>query len=381
MVLGLAACSRTETTMPGKTVAGYGAWKSPLTAARVTVGALRFDHLVLDGDDLYWVEGRASEGGRHVIVRREPSGRITDVTPQGFSARSRVHEYGGASYTVRGGIVFFTNFADQRLYRQAPADTPVPLTAEGYYYADCRVDLARSRLVCVREDHSKTGEPVNSIVAVGMHVPARAGTHSDLVLVSGADFYSDPIVSPDGSRLAWLQWDHPNMPWDGTELWTADIKADGSLLSKVKVAGGKDESIFQPEWSPDGTLYFVSDRTGYWNLYRQLKTGADALHPMPAEFQPGDLLVSDGESAGVVLHHRRPLEDGAARDRPSPLRTDRSATRAHRRDRGDHTRGVLHWWIADRTDSCCPHDDCGSGGGGDPVVHHRSGRARVDLDG
>ena len=148
MVLG--GCTHREETMP-KTSAGYGSWKSPLTAARVTAGALRFDHLVLDGDDLYWIEGRASESGRNVIVRREPDGRMTDVTPSGFNARSRVHEYGGASYTVRGGIVYFSNFADQRLYRQAPGAAPVPLTTEGYYYADCRVtSLVRACSACVR---------------------------------------------------------------------------------------------------------------------------------------------------------------------------------------------------------------------------------------
>jgi dienelactone hydrolase len=275
-------CTHREETMPKKTIAGYGSWKSPLTAARVTAGALRFDHLVLDGEDLYWVEGRASEGGRNVVVRREPNGRITDVTPAAFNARSRVHEYGGGSFTVSGGVVYFSNFADQRLYRQAPGAAPAPITAEGYYYADCRVDPARSRLLCVREDHTKSGEPINSIVAVSAAASGKAS--SGTVLASGADFYSDPILSPDRSRFAWLQWFHPNMPWDGTELWTADVKADGSLGAKTKVAGGKDESIFQPEWAPDGTLFFVSDRTGFWNLYRQLATGIDALHPMPAEF-------------------------------------------------------------------------------------------------
>jgi dienelactone hydrolase len=282
----LGGCTHREETMP-KTSAGYGSWKSPLTAARVTAGALRFDHLVLDGDDLYWIEGRASESGRNVIVRREPDGRMTDVTPSGFNARSRVHEYGGASYTVRGGIVYFSNFADQRLYRQAPGAAPVPLTTEGYYYADCRVDVARARLLCVREDHTQPGEPVNSIVAVPAGAPAKSSP--DRVLASGADFYSNPILSPDGSRFAWLQWHHPNMPWDGTELWTAEVKADGSLGAKEKVAGSKDESIFQPEWSPDGTLFFVSDRTGYWNLYRSARlkpgpTSVEAIYPMSAEF-------------------------------------------------------------------------------------------------
>ncbi|MBA3270657.1 MAG: S9 family peptidase [Acidobacteria bacterium] len=260
------------------TIAGYGTWKSPLTAARVTAGALRFDHLVFDGDDLYWSEGRASEGGRLVVVRRSPDGAIGDVTPAGFNVRTRVHEYGGASYTVDRGTVYFSNYSDQKLYRQAPGAAPEPLTEDGCFYADATVDRARHRLVCVQEDHrNDSAEAVNSIVAVGSRV---------VPLVAGADFYSDPILSPDGSRLAWLQWNHPNMPWDGTELWAADVNDDGDLGALTKVAGGQSESIFQPEWSPDGTLFYISDRTGWWNLYRAegSREAGDAVLDMDAEF-------------------------------------------------------------------------------------------------
>jgi dipeptidyl aminopeptidase/acylaminoacyl peptidase len=285
--------------------APYGTWTSPLTAARVTAGSLRFDHIVLDGDDVYWIEGRASEGGRNVIVRRTPDGRTTDVTPATFNVRTRVHEYGGAAYTVHGGIVFFSNFADQRLYRQAANQAPIALTPAGYFYADCAIDASRGRLICVREDHTKgDAEPINTIVAVdwaeakasALRTEATGGSkdpplqrgggqsaHSS-VLASGADFYSDPVVSPDGTHLAWLEWRHPNMPWDGTELWVAAIAKDGSLSAREKVAGGVDESIFQPSWSPDGILYFVSDRTGWWNLYRRRGTAIEPIHPMPAEF-------------------------------------------------------------------------------------------------
>jgi len=298
--VSISACSWSDATVHQQTVGPYGTWKSPLTAARVTAGALRFDHLVLDGDDLYWVEGRTSEGGRYVIVRRTPDGRISDVTPDGFNVRTRVHEYGGAAYTVHRGALYFSNFSDQRLYRQTGHHAPQPLTRDGYFYADCHVDARRDRLLCVREDHTRaTGEPINTIVVVPLPAfnEARGITRSssfgnDTVLVSGADFYSDLTLSPDGSRLAWLQWNHPNMPWDGTELWVADVKADGSLSAREKVAGGADESIFQPEWSPDGRLYFVSDRTGWWNLYRTagqttasaVPRAIEALHPMAAEF-------------------------------------------------------------------------------------------------
>lgn len=261
-------------------VSPYGTWQSPLTAARVTAGSLRFDHIVLDGDDVYWLEGRASEAGRHVIVRRTGAGNTSDVTPAGFNVRSRVHEYGGAPYTVDRGAIFFSNFRDQRLYRQAGRGAPQPLTVEGFFYADAAVDRARARLLCVREDHTAVDrEPVNTIVAVSI-----AGD-AERVIVSGADFYSDPVLSPDGARLAWLQWHHPNMPWDGTELWVAQLGADGLPTIREKIAGSADESIFQPEWSPDGRLYFVSDRTGWWNLYRAGAASAvEAIHPMPADF-------------------------------------------------------------------------------------------------
>ena len=251
-----------------KQIVPYGSWPSPLSAARVTAGGLRLDQIQLDGDDVYWLEGRASEGGRNVIVKRSPSGEIIDVTPPGFNVRSRVHEYGGGAYTVHRGTVFFSNFADQRIYQQEPGATPQPITPEGASYADARVDVPRSRLVCVREQDGQ-----NAIVAVPGHV-----------LVEGADFYSDPIVSPDWKFLAWLQWNHPNMPWDGTELWVAIFNPDGSIGSREKIAGGTEESIFQPEWSPDSALYFASDRTGWWNLYRWRGLSIEAVHPMEAEF-------------------------------------------------------------------------------------------------
>src|SRR6478735_11535458 len=254
----------------------YGAWPSPLSAARVTAGALRFDQIQLNGTDVYWIEGRASEGGRNVIVRRSLDGSIVDMTPVGFNVRSRVHEYGGGAYTVHNGTIYFSNFADPIVYQQERNKAPLAITSAGPSYADFRMDEQRSRLVGVREH---AGD--NCIVAI----PGE-------VFVEGADYYSDPIVSPDGRFLAWLEWRHPNMPWDGTELWVAMFKADGSIGAREHVAGGRSESIFQPEWAPDGQLYFVSDRTGWWNLYRwnpstPLRASggdAEAVHPMQAEF-------------------------------------------------------------------------------------------------
>jgi dipeptidyl aminopeptidase/acylaminoacyl peptidase len=228
---------------------------------------------------VYWIEGRASEGGRNVVVKRTADGRLIDVTPTGFNVRSRVHEYGGAPYVVDRGTVFFSNFSDQRVYRQSASDAPHAITSEGFFYADATVDVSRQQLIAVREDHTRHDhEPLNTLVAI------QWDGSREQVLVSGADFYSDPILSPDGRRLAWLQWHHPNMPWDGTELMVADYAENGTLGTPMRIAGGSDESIFQPEWSADGRLYFVSDRTGWWNLYRHTASGAEAIHPMPAEF-------------------------------------------------------------------------------------------------
>ncbi|MGH2437909.1 MAG: prolyl oligopeptidase family serine peptidase, partial [bacterium] len=237
---------------------------------------------MLDGDDLYWTELRPSEGGRKVIVRRTPDGRTTDMTPRPFNARTRVHEYGGGDFLVHDGSVYFSNFADQCLYRVDPGTSPERFTSKGAFrYADGIIDRKRNRIIAVREDHTQSEQDAeNTLIAL----PWSEGEPS--VLASGADFYSSPRLSPDGRRLAWLSWNHPNMPWDGTELWVAEIRSNGLLGQPRLVAGGREESIFQPEWSPQGTLYFVSDRTGWWNLYRwkEETNTIDPLAPMEAEF-------------------------------------------------------------------------------------------------
>jgi dipeptidyl aminopeptidase/acylaminoacyl peptidase len=262
-------------------IAPYGFWRSPITSDRIVAEVIGLGEIRLDGEDLYWVEMRPTEGGRSVIVRRAPDGSITDQTPLPFSARTRVHEYGGGAFTVHDGVVYFSNFSDQRLYRQDPGQAPSPITPEGERrYADGGVDRRRGRLICVCEDHSIPGrEPVNMLVSVDL-----AGLGAPQTLVSGSDFYAAPRLSPDGRRLAWLAWNHPNMPWDGNELWVGEIDADGSAGAKKKVTGGAHESIFQPEWSPEGVLTFISDRTGWWNLYRQRENGVEPLAPMEAEF-------------------------------------------------------------------------------------------------
>lgn len=250
------------------TISPYGTWISPITTDLIVADSVGLGQIALDGGDVYWVEMRPLEAGRHVLVKQTPDGITSDVTPAPFNVRTRVHEYGGGACAVSGGTVYFTNFADQRVYRQTVGQEPIPITPEcDTRHADFEVDFPRSRLICVQENHSNQGEPVNSIVAVSMDSSEDSKTSLE-VLISGSDFYSSPRLSPDGSRLCWLSWNHPNMPWDGTELWICELNGDGRVTKQRMVAGGIAESICQPEWAPDGRLYFVSDRSGWWNLYR-----------------------------------------------------------------------------------------------------------------
>ena len=261
-------------------IAPYGSWKSPVTAEVVAGGEVGLEQVRLDGDDVYWIERRSQESGRKVIVRRSPDGRATDVTPASLNARTRVHEYGGGDYAVSDGTIVFANFTDQRLYAQRVGSPPRPLTpAASLRYADGVIDRRRNLLFCVCEDHTGHGEAINTLVSIDLQ-----GGGAGNVLVSGNDFYSSPRLSPDGSQLAWLTWNHPNMPWDGTELWVGKLNEDGSMSETMRAAGGANESICQPEWSPDGTLYFISDRTCWWNLYSWRENKVEPLCPMEAEF-------------------------------------------------------------------------------------------------
>lgn len=249
-----------------RNIAPYGSWKSPITSDLIVTGSVGLSQPRFDGQDIYWVEMRPTEAGRNVIVKKGPTGDSIDVNPPPFNARTRAHEYGGSDYVAINGAVYFSNFVDQRLYRQLPGDEPRPITpVSEMRFADGNVDNQRGRLICIREDHSLgASQVVNTVVSL------RLDTNDDcgVVLAGGNDFYSSPKVSPDGTHLAWLTWNHPNMPWDGCELWVGEFADDGTLSSSRRVAGGIAESIFQPEWSPDGVLYFASDRNGWWNLER-----------------------------------------------------------------------------------------------------------------
>jgi dipeptidyl aminopeptidase/acylaminoacyl peptidase len=267
--------------MNEKKIAPYGSWKSPITSDLIVSATIGLGQIAIDGDDIYWVEARPLEKGRSVVVKHAPDGQTVDLTPSPFNARTRVHEYGGGSFVVSDSVIWFSNFADQRLHRKDAGAEPQAITPEAdLRYADGLIDRFRNRMICVREDHTVAGsEDVNTIVSLPLD-----GAGEQRVIVSGNDFYSSPRLSPDGSRLVWLAWNHPNMPWDGTELWVADVQEDGSLANASRIAGGVDESIFQPEWSPVGELHFVSDRTGWWNLHRWRDGRIEARCPMQAEF-------------------------------------------------------------------------------------------------
>jgi len=255
--------------MKRKRKAPFGSWTSPISAAdavaRSTELRQGFGQSQVDDSYLYWIEGRPQEGGRSVVCRRDSVGIIADISPAGRSVRTRVHEYGGGDFTVAGGILYFVDQADQRIYA-VPADgtedaSPLSLTDTGRC-ADLVIDSSRRRLLCIREMHSGDTEPVNSLIALDLI------DGSLVTLATGADFYAAPALSPCGDRLAWLQWNHPNMPWDACELWLADVDGRGVPRDARCIAGGLRESIFQPAWAPDATLYFISDRSGWSNLYR-----------------------------------------------------------------------------------------------------------------
>jgi len=229
-------------------IAPYGSWKSPITSDLIVAQSIALSEVRLDGEEIYWLEGRPQEQGRSVVVRADGrGGRVTDITPKPYSARTRVHEYGGASWTVAGGVVYFSNFDDGRLYSiqdgtpRPCALTPAPGDRERQWrFADGIIDRHRKRWIGVREDHTGGGEPVNTIVAVDLVRPGREPGH---VLIEGQDFFCAPRLSPDGRAMIWLAWDHPNMPWSGTTLYLADVDEKGHLGEPRIVAGGPAESI------------------------------------------------------------------------------------------------------------------------------------------
>jgi dipeptidyl aminopeptidase/acylaminoacyl peptidase len=265
-------------------VAPHGSWSSPITLDLVAnEGGVAYGYLWAVEDGVYWLESRPQEEGRQALVFLPHGGTPVDVVPAGFNVRTRVHEYGGGAWFHDGGTVFCSSFDDSRLYRiDEPGAQPRPITPEppaphAWRYADGRVFGDGRLIVCVRESHGD-GEPVNELVVL-----STDGSDEPRVVAHGRDFYAAPRPSPDGRRLAWLAWDHPHMPFEGTDLCVGDLEDDGSCANARRVAGSETESIFQPEWGPDGGLFFVSDRTGWSNLYVERDGEVSALTQERAE--------------------------------------------------------------------------------------------------
>ncbi|MFB6111943.1 MAG: prolyl oligopeptidase family serine peptidase, partial [Halobacteriaceae archaeon] len=286
----------------------YGEWPSPVKAERVAAGSRDFGSIDIAEGTPYWLERRPADDGRGVVCRSDGEGGIEEVTPGDVDVRTTVHEYGGGDFTVVDGTVVYARFEDQRLYRlPAGGDgTPTALTPPSpddgqHRYADLTATPDGETLYCVRERHDVEGEAQTSLVSI----PLGAGAATPSVVASGHDFYSFPRLHPDGTQLAWTTWDHPRMPWDGTELHVADIDA-GTLSNERTVMGGPEESVFQPTWGPDGTLYAVSDRTGWWNVYAvgtpAEDFGPENLHVEAAEFGTPQWTFGLGTVA--------PLDDG-----------------------------------------------------------------------
>ncbi len=267
-------------------VAPYGAWESPISPRMLATSSVSLSEPWIDDGAVYWHESRPAEGGRGVVVRGAPWSQPVDVTPVGFDVRSRVHEYGGGAWSVHRGTVIFSHDGDSRLYRLDVGRDPVPVTPESgglHRFADGRVMADGARWIGVRERHAESGrvaDVVNELVVVPLD-----GSAEPEIIAGGRDFYSTPRIAPDGLCLSWLTWDLPWMPWDGCELWSAELAPDGSLSGERQLAGRDgEESIWQPTWSPAGDLVFASDRLGWWNLERIRSENRELLHGKECEF-------------------------------------------------------------------------------------------------
>lgn len=279
------------------TEAPFGAWVSPIAAEQLAAGAVKLGELTADHGKLYWIESKPEQRGRMAVMTLAADGSPVEISPESFNARTRVHEYGGAAFAASAGQLFATQFADQRLYNLSAGAAPEAITPPDYRFADCAV--SGGKLFCVREDHSAAGEAKNGIAMVD---PAKPGP--GILLFGSTDFAAFPRVSPDGRTLAWIAWNHPNMPWDTTTLYVGTLTSTG-LTNVRAIAGGHDEAVLEPRWNTDGSLYFMSDRTNWWNLYRwdgkasksvtALKQ--DLASPLWSLGQANYALLADGKAA------------------------------------------------------------------------------------
>lgn len=316
----------TAGTEENKQATPCGTWPSPITAEGIVADGIKIFQPQPDGDDACWLEVRPAEKGRTVLVRLSADGRREDLTPPPYSARSRVHEYGGGAFLVRDGTAWFVENTDQAIYVIEPGGQPRRLTRdEAHRHADLTRDTRRHRLVCVCEDHGVEGEPANFIAAVD-------DDGRKTILVEGSDFYAAPRISPEGSMMCWLSWSHPRLPWDGTELWVARLDEAGRLVDARRIAGGPEESLCLPAWGPDGGLYFVTDANGWWNLAAWDGKGVAPVTHLEAEvgmpqwvfgqstygFPEPDRLVIAATSRGRWQLYEMGLPGGEPRPRDFP---------------------------------------------------------------
>ena len=267
-----------------KTQAPYGSWPSAISAETLAGSSVRYGHIQVDSDCLYWLQSQPENNGRQTIFCHQPDGTVLDMIPVGYSVRSRLHEYGGGDFVVHNGAIVFANDTDQRLYlihdQEIKAITPEPQFKHALRYSDMHFHPSGDWLVAVRESHPENQDPryvMNDLVAIDIQ------TLSVTELVSGDDFYAYPRIAHNGQELAWISWNHPDMPWDNTTLYRAEVCSTG--VSNIKAYMEKDdEAIYQPSWCPDGELHFVSDRSNWWNIYSLRDDILNALTPMVAEF-------------------------------------------------------------------------------------------------
>lgn len=258
----------------------FGSWKSPIASSSLVENSLRLGNIQVDDGNVIWTEGRPSEKGRTALMSWTRGSVSQELSSPTDNLRTRAHEYGGKSFTAANGRIFFLQFGDQQIYELLPGGESVQITSNpDFRYADIRLDENLNQLITVGEDHSDPDDVLNMLLSISLD-----GNGEQAVIASGHDFYANPELSPDGSHLSFLTWDHPNMPWDGTELWLADIEESGELSGLRKIAGGKDESVFQPQWDPSGDLHFISDRSGWWNLYSYADGKVTDTLAMDAEF-------------------------------------------------------------------------------------------------
>lgn len=284
-------------TAPAKAMASTSRWPSPISAEIVASASSQPQELNCFGDEHWWLERDPDRGGRVDIIRSHHGQRQPRLPPK-LSCRSRVHEYGGGSYCVCQDGVYFVNDQDQHIYYLAHDDQlrcicQSPLTR----YADLSFDPARACLFCIQELHSDNNSAQNSLIRID---PTNGVSDT---LASGYDFYASPSLSPDGKQLAWLCWNHPDMPWDSSELWLADLDHEGNIVSSQRIAGGDGVSVFQPSWSQAQQLFFVDDRSGWWNLYSYTSGQTRALYPSELEFGLPQWVFSQ-RSYAVIDEHR-----------------------------------------------------------------------------